>query len=223
MVMDMKMLLAVFVFVLVVSVALGVHFYSSMPEKMASHWNIKGEVDGHINKFWGLFLFPVVSTGIFLLFLLIPFIDPLKKNINKFKKYYEGLIIAVLLFLFYVYLVSLLWNLGYRFNMGTALTPIMGILFYYLGIVIENSKRNWFIGIRTPWTLSSDEVWNKTHKLGGRLFKLSGLFAVSAILFPNQAFYLVLIPILVFSAFLIIYSYFMYKIEKNPEKQARVK
>jgi len=61
--------------------------------------------------------------------------------------------------------------------MGQMMVPALGILFYYCGILIENAKRNWFIGIRTPWTLSNEKVWERTHKIGGKLFKIAGLIA----------------------------------------------
>ena len=71
--------------IILISFSIGIYFHSKMPAEMASHWNIKGEVDGYISKFWGLFLMPIISIGMFLLFLFIPKIDPLKSNIEKFR------------------------------------------------------------------------------------------------------------------------------------------
>jgi len=88
-----------------------------MPDEMASHWNFKGEVDDYLPKFWGLFLMPIISLGLFLLFLLIPKIDPLKANIEKFRKYFDGFMVLMMVFLFYIYLLSIIWNLGKRFDM----------------------------------------------------------------------------------------------------------
>ncbi|MCD6528067.1 SdpI family protein [bacterium] len=102
--------------------------------------------------------------------MIIPKIDPLKKNLEKFRNYFERFFILLFLFLFYLYLLTIFWNLGLRFYIGQAMIPALAILFYYCGVLLEKAKRNWFIGIRTPWTLSSDEVWDKTHQLGGRLF-----------------------------------------------------
>ena len=184
-----------------------------MPEKMASHWNTKGEVDGYMSKFWGLFLMPIILLGLFLLYVLIPKIDPLKENIAKFRKYFDGFIVLITLFLFYIYLLSIAWNLGKRFNMGQMMMPALGMLFYYCGILTENAKRNWFIGIKTPWTLSSERVWDKTHKIGGKLFKAAGLIAFLGIFFPNYAFYFILVPALLVAFYTIIYSYFEYQKE----------
>ncbi|MCK5176311.1 MAG: SdpI family protein, partial [Candidatus Aenigmarchaeota archaeon] len=148
--------------ILLLSFAIGIYIYPQMPDKMASHWNAQGQVDGYMSKFWGVFLMPTISVGLLLLFLLIPKIDPLKANIEKFRKYYDDFIVMMIAFLFYVYLLTLVWNSGFVFNMTQFLTPASGLMFYYIGILTQNAKRNWFIGIRTPWTLSSENVWNKT-------------------------------------------------------------
>jgi uncharacterized membrane protein len=150
--------------IIILSFLAGVYFYPQMPEVVASHWNAQGEVDGYMPKSWGLFLMPLLLVGLFLLFLLIPKIDPLKENIKKFRRYFDGFTALLILFLFYVYLLTIFWNIGSRFNMGQLMIPALGILFYYCGILVENAKRNWFIGIRTPWTLSSETVWDKTHR-----------------------------------------------------------
>lgn len=82
------------------SFIVSIYFYPQMPEKMASHWNVQGEVDGYMSKFWGLFLMPFVLIGIGLLFVAIPRIDPLKANIEKLRKYCDGFIICFLFLCF---------------------------------------------------------------------------------------------------------------------------
>ena len=199
--------------IILISFIIGISFYPKMPEKMASHWNFKGEVDGYISKFWGLFLMPFISVFLFLLFLVIPKIDPLKENIEKFRKYFDSFIIIIILFLFYLYLLTIFWNLGIKFSMPQFLAPAFGMLLYYCGVLIENAKRNWSIGIRTPWTLSSEKVWDKTHKIGGKLFKIAGITAFLGILFPDFALFFVLAPVIIFIIYTFFYSYFEYKKE----------
>lgn len=201
--------------IILLSFAIAVYLYPKMPARMASHWNFQGNVDGYMPKFWGLFLMPFISVIIVLLLIFLPKIDPLKANIEKFRKYFDGFIILMMLFLLYIYLLSIYWNLGGRFNMGRLMAPALAILFYYCGVLIEKAKRNWFIGIRTPWTLSSDRVWDKTHRLGGKLFKIAGVIALLGIFFPNSGFYLVLIPVIATSFYAIVYSYFEYQKEKK--------
>jgi len=204
----------IIILIILVSFAVGIYFFPQMPEKMASHWNIRSEVDGYIPKFWGLFLMPIISLGLFLLFLLIPKIDPLKENIKKFKKYFDWFVFLIIVFLFYLYFLTIIWNIGFRFDFVVFLMPAFSLLFYYIGILTENAKRNWFIGIRTPWTLSNDKVWEKTHEIGGKLFKIVGLIALSGIIFPNYAFLLLIIPAIFSAIYVVVYSYFEYQKEK---------
>ncbi|MCE8426633.1 MAG: SdpI family protein [Candidatus Methanoperedens sp.] len=198
---------------IILSFAIAIYYYPQMPEEVASHWNAQGQVNGHMSKFWGLFLMPIISVGMLLLFIMIPRIDPLKSNIQKFRKYYDGYVVLIMVFLFYLYVLTLFWNSGYTFNIITFLSPGLAILFYYTGILIENAKRNWFIGIRTPWTLSSDKVWDKTHKIGGKLFKIAGVFALLAIFFESFEIFIIIVPVILISIFTVIYSYFEYQKE----------
>jgi len=199
--------------IILLSFTVGVCFYPQMPEKMASHWDARGQVDGYMSKFWGLFLMPLISVGLFLLFIAIPKTDPLKHNVEKFRKHYDEFVVLIIAFLFYLYLLTIFWNAGIRFNMIQLLTPALGILFYYCGILTENAKRNWFIGIRTPWTLSNERVWEKTHKIGGKLFKIAGLIAFSGVIFQNYALFFILIPVISAAIYTIIYSYVEYQKE----------
>lgn len=191
------------------------YFYSEMPEQMASHWNVQGEVDGYMSKFLGLFLMPIVLLGMFLLFLIIPKIDPLKANIEKFRKYFDWFILAITLFMLYVYALTILWSMDKRFNMTLALIPAFALLFYYLGIMVGNAKRNWFIGIRTPWTLSNEKVWDKTHKLASKLFRMAAVIVLAGIFFPKYGIWFLLVPILVASLYPVVYSYFEYRKEEK--------
>ena len=186
---------------------LGACFYPIMPERMASHWDPNGSVNGYMPKLVGLFLMPVISTIIFLAFLVIPRIDPLKGNIDKFRSYFDLFILLLFGFLSYLYLLTILWNLGYRFNIIQLMAPAIGLLIYYTGVLTENAKQNWFIGVRTPWTLSSERVWYKTNKLAGKLFKATGVLAMLGAAFPEQAIFFKLVPVILSAIYPLIYSY----------------
>lgn len=202
-----KLILAV----IAVSFVIGIALYPEMPELMASHWNAAGEVDGYMPKFWGLFLMPIITLGMFLLFLAIPRIDPLKANIEKFRGNFDWFILIIIFFMFYIYLLTLVWSMGYRFSIIQLMSPAFAVLFYYAGILIQNAKRNWFIGIRTPWTLSSTKVWDKTHRLGAKMFKTAAVIMLAGVLMPDYAIYFILVPILSATFYLIIYSYREYQ------------
>jgi len=199
--------------IILISFIIGIYFYSQMPDITASHWNTKGEVDGYMSKFWGVFLFPIILVGLLLIFVLIPKIDPLKENIKKFRKYFDSFIVLITIFLFYIYCITLAWNLGKRFDINVFILPAIGIIFYYAGVLMENAKRNWFIGIRTPWTLSSDNVWDKTHKIGSKLFKIAGIISFMGILFPKYVIFLILGSAIFTVIYTMVYSYLEYKKE----------
>ncbi|MFA5877859.1 MAG: DUF1648 domain-containing protein [Candidatus Staskawiczbacteria bacterium] len=199
------------ILVLITTFAISFYFYPQLPERLASHWNARGEVDGYSSKAFGLFLIPVMSLALFSLLSLVPKIDPLKKNIESFRKYYDLFILLFLLFFLYIHLIIILWGLDIRVDMNMALLPAFVILFYFVGVLIEHSKRNWFIGIRTPWTLSSDIVWDKTHKLGGILFKAGAIVSAFGLFFPDYVILFILFPAVVSAIYPVIYSYFVFR------------
>jgi uncharacterized membrane protein len=197
--------------IVLVSFIIGAYLYPSMPAEMASHWNARGEVNGYMEKFWSLFLMPVISLGMLLLFLAVPKMDPLKSNVAKFRKYFDNFVIVIMAFMLYIYMLTILWNLGMAFDISIALSPAFAIIFYYSGVLMEKSKRNWFIGFRTPWTMSSDRVWDKTNKLGGKLFKACGVIALLGVLFPVYAILFAIIPVIVSGIYTFVYSYAEYR------------
>ncbi|MBI5945031.1 MAG: SdpI family protein [Chloroflexi bacterium] len=200
---------------IVIALIAGVVLWNQLPDQMASHWNVNDEVDGYISKFWGVFLMPLVTLGMMVLFLVIPNIDPLKANIAQFREAFNIFIVLIVVFMLYVHKLTLAWSLGYQsFKMSTAMLPFMGVLFFAIGYLLRKAKRNFFIGIRTPWTLSSDTVWDKTHQLGSILFMLSGAFAIAGGFFGGMtAFWLMFVPLIGSTLFLMVYSYLLYRNE----------
>jgi uncharacterized membrane protein len=204
------------IFLVAFSVAFSISVYDKLPNQMASHWNTANQVDGYVSRFWGAFLMPVISVAMLPLFLVIPRIDPLKANIAKFREYFNVFIALIVGFMVYMHVLTMLWNLGYnQFNMGIAMLPAMGLLFIFAGIMMRQAKRNFFIGIRTPWTLSSDRVWDETHRLGSTLFIASGILALFGAFFPDYAVWFILVPVLGSTLFLLVYSYMLYQRETN--------
>jgi uncharacterized membrane protein len=204
------------VFIMIAAATLaGVFFWNRLPDPMASHWNINDQVDGYTPRFWGVFMLPLMALGMLVLFLVIPSIDPLKANIAQFREAFNLFITLVVAFMLYIYVLSLRWNLGYTdFGMSRAMLPAMGVLFIFIGFLFRGAKRNFFIGIRTPWTLSSDRVWEETHKLGSVLFMISGAFAILGSLFGGMtAFWLFFIPVMASTLVTLVYSYVMYQRE----------
>lgn len=160
---------------IVISIAMSAYYYDQLPDTLATHWGINGQANGYSPKLEGLLIIPAISVFIVALFMILPRIDPLRKNYASFRKYYDGTFVMLTGFFTCLQALIIFWNLGYAFSFGGMLAFAFGILFYYLGILLEKAKQNWFVGIRTPWTLSNAKVWDKTHKLGGKLFKAVGM------------------------------------------------
>jgi uncharacterized membrane protein len=191
----------------------GLLLWNRLPDQIASHWNINDQVDGYMPKFWGVFLLPFITLGMFVLFLVVPSIDPLKANIAQFRGAFNLFIVLIVGFMLYLYGLTLAWNLGYNdFRMSGAMLPAIGLLFIFLGFMMRQAKRNFFIGIRTPWTLSSDTVWNETHRVGAVLFIVSGALAFLGGFFGGMtAFWMMFAPLMASTLFLLVYSYVLYR------------
>jgi len=197
--------------IILLAILIGVYFYPLLPEKIASHWNMAGQVDGYMSRFWGTFLMPIIAIIMYVLFLVVPRVDPKKENIAKFKKYFDQFITLIFLFLFYIYLLTLAWSLGLQFNIVPLLIPALSVLFLSMGELLSKADMNWSIGIRTPWTLSNEKVWQATHQLGSKLFYTCGVINLLGFIWPTYAFWLAIIPILISVIYLIIYSYYKYR------------
>lgn len=200
-----------------ISIVAGVLLWNQLPDQMASHWNANDQVDGYMPKFWGVFMMPLIVLGMYVLFLVIPGIDPLKANIAQFRGAFNLFIVLISVFMLYIHGLTLAWSLGYQdFKMSAAMLPFMGVLFIFIGYMLRQAKRNFFIGIRTPWTLSSDTVWEKTHQLGSILFMVSGVLAfIGSFLGGELAFWLFFVPLMGSALFLVIYSYILYRSETH--------
>lgn len=213
--MSTRTTLIVSLVLIVAATLVGILLWNQLPEQMASHWDVNDQVNGYMPKFWGLFLMPLVTLGMLALFLVIPEIDPLKANIAQFREAFNLFIALIIGFMIYVHGLTLAWSLGYHnFKMSTAMLPFMGLLFIAIGFMLRKAKRNFFIGIRTPWTLSSDRVWDETHRLGAILFMASGVLAVIGGFFGGMvAFWMLFVPLIGSTLFLLVYSYVLYRRE----------
>jgi len=192
---------------------LGVAYYGRVPERMASHWNSLGEADGTMSRALGVFLIPGVMGIVALLALVLPRIDPLRANILLFRKYFDVLMLLVLGFMFVAHLFILLWNTGTRLSPNVVFPAGIAALFYYVGVLCGVAKRNWSVGIRTPWTLSSDRVWEKTHRRAGPLFKISAIVILAGALMGEEAIFTFLLPVIILVPYLVFYSYREYRRE----------
>jgi len=183
----------------------------SLPDELVVNWDSAGEPSGTMPTMQSLILMPAMMGALLVLFGVIPRIDPLRGNIAAFRPTYDWFAVVMMVFLFGIHLGILIFNLGYEFPFVQALIPGLAVLFYYAGVVLERAERNWFVGIRTPWTLESDVVWRQTHDLGARLFKLTAVCSLFGLFFGEYAIYFLLVPALATALVTVVYSYVLYE------------
>ena len=196
--------------------------YPLMPARVASHWDINGNVNGYMPRDAGTYFVPVLGAAILALMYVLPLIDPKKKNYRKFQAEYDELVALIVGFMYYIYLLTLALNMGYAFNLMQFLAPAFGALFLYVGVVLSKAKQNWFVGIRTPWTLSSEKVWDKTHALGSKLFMAAGVVAFLGVAMPSM-FVAAIAVVIAAAVATFVYSYVEYRKEKTGKKGKRAR
>ena len=183
----------------------------SLPADLVTNWGAAGEPNGTMPKLLALWLFPALTTGLLVMFAVIPRIDPLRENIAEFRSYYDWFVVIFTVYMFVVHAGIVAFNLGYEFDFTYLILVAVAGLFYYSGVVLTHAEQNWFVGIRTPWTLSSEVVWARTHALGGRLFKLTAVLTLVGLLFGEYALYFLLVPALLTASVTVVYSYYLYE------------
>jgi uncharacterized membrane protein len=210
----MKLIRIAIALVLILTAVITLSVYPMMPDSVASHWNAAGDLDGTMPKFWGLILIPLLMYGLCALLMVLPRIDPLRTNYQKFQDSYEGFILVFAAFLFIIQLQIILWGRGIHLSPNLTFPVMIGILFISIGFLLEHAEPNWFVGIRTPWTLSSDSVWKKTHRKGAKLFKLAGVVSMIGILAGMFAWLFILVPAFAVALYTVVYSYTEFKKEQ---------
>ncbi len=184
--------------------------YPSLPDPMPTHWNAAGQVNGWMPKFWGAYLPPLLMAGMWLLFLVLPKISPRGFEMEPFLKAWGVLKVTILAVMAYIGVLVLRAARSGGELSPTAIFVALGVLFAVIGNLLGKVTRNFFVGIRTPWTLASEEVWYRTHRLAGKLFVAAGLFTAAASLAGLRVWPLVA-SIAVASVVPIVYSYVIYR------------
>lgn len=201
-------------FIVAIMFAVGWLLYDSLPQNVPIHWNVKGEIDGWMSKPWGVFLIPLVTLGVAMLFPILSSIDPRKGNYELFRKSWIMIQVTILLFFAYMYFSSLLVVLHPEYEIFPFVMTGIGVLFMLIGNYLGKVRQNYFVGIKTPWTLANEDVWNKTHRLGGWCFVIAG---IALILNGIVQWHIVVVSVTAFSlavAFPLIYSYLIFPKKK---------
>ncbi|MGG3271425.1 SdpI family protein [Priestia aryabhattai] len=187
-----------------------------LPATMPIHWGANGEADGFATKINAMILTVGIMVLIYFVIAFVPRIDPRKENYKYFSKTYNILLNAVLLLFFFVNMSTILQGLGYNVPMSY-IAPIMaGLVFIIIGNYLQRVRSNYFMGIRTPWTLSNENVWKKTHRLSGKIFFIGGLLILISAFLPDGYKSVILWGSIVLCvAIPYLYSYVAYKKEMN--------
>lgn len=198
-------------FLIAISFTASLFYLPRLPDMVPMHWNFMGEVDSLMPKNVAVWVMPGMSLFIFLLYQILPFLDPKKNNYKSFNREWHLIQTSIIAFLTYMQFIIFYIALNPEASIMPMIFFGMGLLFLVLGLVLKRLKQNYFIGIRVPWTLSNEENWNKTHLYGGRVFALVGsLILIESFILWNAP-YVVFGSILVAAALPMIYSFLIFK------------
>jgi uncharacterized membrane protein len=201
---------------IVATVVFSAVVYSRLPDPMVIHWNASGEPDGYGSRVFGTFLLPVVILFIWGLMLVVPRIDPRRANIAQFRDTYDLLVIAVVAVTCLLQVGILGSALGWPIQVGRFVPIAIGGLFLFLGALLPRFKSNFFFGIRTPWTLSSETVWTRTHRVGGLVMMVVGaLLVIAGIMGTARWFYVAIGGGVALVLVVLVYSYVVWRSEQQ--------
>ena len=200
------------ILIILITAAIGIYFWPQLPAQVPSHWNVYGQVNGWVSKNFAVVFFPALTLFLYLLLSFLPLMDPRRKNIEQFADVYFGFKIVFVLFLSGLYLLTIGAGLGHELNIGRWVMWGIAIMFLYLGWVMPKLKHNYTIGIRLPWTLHSEVVWEKTHQFGGKVFIILGVILTVLGIWPGEwSFWILIISIILMLIILVWYSYNEYR------------
>jgi uncharacterized membrane protein len=202
------------VLILVAQVLVSIVTYPFMPDSVPSHWNAAGQVNGYLPKSVNALLFPLMSIGIYVLVRVLMTVGPRLGYQNQ-RRASAGVVnlilVGVLLFMLIIQLTTTAIALGVPVDLPFVICLSISVLFIFLGNYMGKLRRNFWAGIRTPWTLTSDIVWERTHRLGGWLFVLTGLLGVIMSFVPALRLWGLLAVIFIVIIVLVVYSFVIYQ------------
>ncbi len=195
--------------------ALSVWAYPRLPDMVATYWDLRGVPDGYSSRVWAVAMMPLVILGLTGVFTVLPKVDPRGQNYAKFLDSYWLIVNAILVFVGVGHALIIAHAMGLTVHVDRLLPLGLGLLLVFLGNYLRRVEPNWFVGIRTPWTLSSDTVWRKTHRTAGWLFVIGGLIITAGAFAPPGAFVpLFVVTLVVITTVPVAQSYILWKRER---------
>lgn len=198
--------------IMLIPMVVGLLLWNRLPELVPSHWGIDGQVDSWSSKAFAVFGFPGLLLAIHWVCVLVSSADPGNKN------YHPKMLTLVLWICPVLSLVlsTLVYAtaLGYGLNVEIIMPILVGLMFIIVGNLLPKCRRSYTLGIKLPWTLASEENWNKTHRVGGKTWVIGGVFTLATAFLGS--FWLLLAVLIVMVGVPTVYSYWYYsKFEKD--------
>lgn len=212
----MKNKLNVFLIVIVlISIVSTVLFYPHLPEMIPGHYNLHGEIDRYISKEIYSILSNLIIMGLGYMMMYIPTIDNEDNSCEKFNDCYGFIVLIIMIFFLVIHIFIMLSSLVFIIDVNRVVCFLLGLLFMGIGYCMNGVKPNYFIGVKTPWTLSNERVWDEANRLFGKVSVMCGWFMLlSSLAFRLKVVYVViLISIIIISVVPLVGSYIFYKNE----------
>jgi uncharacterized membrane protein len=206
---SVRTLIVSFVFVAIAAGA-AIWLYPRLPAQVPIHWDMSGQANGYAPRFWGAAMWPLLIFGLAVLTVALPAISPRRFEIKPFAGIYGALMLVIQGVMLVIGMTALLVGAGFALPLSTIVPLAIGVLLMVLGNYMGKLRKNFFIGIRTPWTLASDAVWERTHRLASWVFVLAGVAMVIATLahaMPGWVLAMIVAVLLI----PYVYSFFIYR------------
>ena len=186
-----------------------------LPERVPVHWGISGEPDRYGSRIEGALLLPVLMIALYFLLQWYPSRDPRAANIGKFRGAYDAAVTAMIAFLGGVHVVVLGLALGWDVDITTVSLVGMGTVLVIVGNLLPLARSNFIFGIRTPWTLSSEQVWTRSHRVGGYAVVAAGLVTIASAFLARPTGVVIALGTLFIAGLIpIVYSYVLWSRER---------
>lgn len=203
--------LLVGVVLLIASAALSAWAYPSLPDRVPTHWDLAGHVNGYSSRLFAVSVVPIAMGFTWLLMLVLPAISPRGFRLEESAEAFYLALLAIMAVLLVLHFITLRAELTQSAPSTTLLFALIGALFAVIGSLIGRLKKNFWFGIRTPWTLASDEVWLHTNRLAGRLLMVAGIALIAASFIGGTAIPTLIAIVVMVPVVSIVYSYVLYR------------
>lgn len=191
--------------------------YPYLPERVPIHWNAAGQIDNYGSRAFGAFMLPVLTAALYGLMLVLPLVDPRKDNYPKFLGAYRVIRLGMVTFMAVMHGIVLTAALGQSVPIDRIMPGLLGALFILIGNYLPRVRHNYFVGIRTPWTLANEEVWRKTHRMGGIAYVVAGVVSLMSAFLTGGfwAFVVVITAVVLATLFGILYSLVVFQHQRH--------